>query len=332
MACTRVLPVERSHQRRRLFHGTHVLEKLHQVCVLITAHQEVIKNALGNTTNKAYPWHEMWKSIRIWDISGQDVAKFDKVLDTPYDPKRLFEVKPPLKEELEGTLHPVESTYRRQYKIPFRTEAALVSRLAATFYNSLDRSLRFLAAYEEVFGQDEDWLPRNHHILYTEHGSSAQIIPNFEPDRAGVRRDADIEKDMQPNRCPGEIKPSYKFRAAWIEQTIDDEIRRMRDGITTECQKVCAQLRFYMKNCGCPEIQLGAKYGYILTDEEVVLARRRWERRLTGRGPEEVLELTKPFKMRGAAPGEWTAMMAVLYIHLLGGGPWHLTTDPSQVD
>lgn len=83
-------------------------------------------------------------------------------------------------------------------------------------------------------------------------GVEAKIVNGFKPDRAFF--DPTVAFPA-PNRLPGDVKPSYKWN-----------MHRQHTSPTEFC-KPLAQLAFYMG-------QHGARYGFILTDRELVAVQR----------------------------------------------------------
>jgi hypothetical protein len=86
----------------------------------------------------------------------------------------------------------------------------------------------------------------------------AHLIDNYRPDYAmAIARN--IPPSQKPNRCPGDAKVSWKWQYAWRFSNHATQIR--------EFKKVLAQVNFYMK-------QHQTRYGYILTNTELVPSRR----------------------------------------------------------
>ncbi|OJD21716.1 hypothetical protein ACJ73_06940, partial [Blastomyces percursus] len=82
-------------------------------------------------------------------------------------------------------------------------------------------------------------------------GDAAQIINNFRPDIAFFRAGSTL--NSSPNRCPGDLKVSWKWGSHWATANIDPR----------EYFQVLSQVNYYMK-------QHNARYGFVLTDTELV--------------------------------------------------------------
>lgn len=88
-------------------------------------------------------------------------------------------------------------------------------------------------------------------------GDAAQIINNFRPDITFFRAGSTL--NSSPNRCPGDLKVSWKWESGWA--AAESQIDR------TEYLQVLSQVNFYMK-------QHNARYGFVLTDTELVPIKR----------------------------------------------------------
>ncbi|OAX78607.1 hypothetical protein ACJ72_07082 [Emergomyces africanus] len=99
-----------------------------------------------------------------------------------------------------------------------------------------------------------------------------------------------------PNRAPGDVKPSWKWSTAMATGTAHDR---------NEFRQVLSQVNHYMK-------QHGSRYGFVLTDIELVAIRR-----LDGNGS---LELSTPISWEShgtAAQPRLTVMLALWYLGML---------------
>lgn len=99
-----------------------------------------------------------------------------------------------------------------------------------------------------------------------------------------------------PNRAPGDVKPSWKWSMAMATGTAHDR---------NEFRQVLSQVNHYMK-------QHGSRYGFVLTDIELVAIRR-----LDGNGS---LELSTPISwdsLGTAAQPRLTVMLALWYLGML---------------
>ncbi|OJJ65600.1 hypothetical protein ASPBRDRAFT_139739 [Aspergillus brasiliensis CBS 101740] len=87
-------------------------------------------------------------------------------------------------------------------------------------------------------------------------GSSAALIDQFRPDTAYVVIANEVSSS---NRAPGDLKVSWKWQSSW--KSSSDPIQKR------EYKQALAQVNFYMD-------QHTAKYGFILTDKELVAVKR----------------------------------------------------------
>jgi len=136
-------------------------------------------------------------------------------------------------------------------------------------------------------------------------GTLAETIENFIPDIAYF--DTLLPIGNCPNRAPGDIKPSWKWSTNMRHQPTTGE----------EFRQALSQVNFYMK-------QHHARYGYILTDRELVAIRRR------DRDGNLDLSRAIPWDSRGTAQQpRLTVLLALWYLGMLAGnngGPtgWYL--------
>ncbi|PGH29203.1 hypothetical protein GX50_08038 [[Emmonsia] crescens] len=99
-----------------------------------------------------------------------------------------------------------------------------------------------------------------------------------------------------PNRAPGDVKLSWKWSTAMATGTVYDQ---------NEFYQVLSQVNYYMK-------QHESRYGFVLTDNELVAIRR-----LDGNGS---LELSTPISWENygtAAQPRLTVMLALWYLGML---------------
>ncbi|KAE8150634.1 hypothetical protein BDV25DRAFT_129397 [Aspergillus avenaceus] len=138
-------------------------------------------------------------------------------------------------------------------------------------------------------------------------GESASIIDAFKPDTAYFA--VDLPAGTGPNRAPGDIKPSWKWSTALATQH--------RPALHTEFKQALSQVNWYMK-------QHKARYGFLLTDRELVAIRR-----LDDHGNLELAEPI-PFTRGGTtAQPQLTVLLALFYIGMLaaqdtGAGRWNM--------
>ncbi|KAJ2977820.1 hypothetical protein NQ176_g4158 [Zarea fungicola] len=146
-------------------------------------------------------------------------------------------------------------------------------------------------------------------------GSLAKLIDKYAPDRAFY----EVPAEESINRLPGEIKPSWKWQSAWH-----------RDGnpfIRARVAARLAQLSYYMLQQGHGEPHSGARYGYMLTDRELVAFRKD-----DTRGS---VYMSQPIPWRGE-PEDGTPRLTVLlglwYLGMLASSDngWTLQQQPGD--
>lgn len=135
---------------------------------------------------------------------------------------------------------------------PVNSETAVQARLGALISNRIRRSLRCgfarLRSTQQISGLTE---------MEYDVGTMAKIIDNYVPDLAFGS--IHLPAATRTNQAPGDIKPSYKWSLD-MRNTPNPRIR-------TEFKQALSQVNFYMK-------QHHARYGFILTDTELVAIRR----------------------------------------------------------
>nr|KMM67470.1 hypothetical protein CPAG_03804 [Coccidioides posadasii RMSCC 3488] len=99
---------------------------------------------------------------------------------------------------------------------------------------------------------------------------SAEIIDGFKPDTAYF--EVALPAGTGPNRAPGDIKPSWKWNTPMATNLIP--------GVRKEYRQALSQVNWYMK-------QHKARYGFLLTDVELVVFRRlrQWQPRACSSNP-----------------------------------------------
>ena len=138
---------------------------------------------------------------------------------------------------------------------PINSERAVRSRIDSYLTNRVIRSLRHGFARMNATGQLAGLTVLNYDV-----GSMASTPESDEdsiPDLAFF--DPNLPLKTRPNRAPGVIKPSYKWSLNQ-RNSPDPSLR-------TEFKQVLSRVNFYMK-------QHRARYGFILTDCELVAIRR----------------------------------------------------------
>ena len=136
-------------------------------------------------------------------------------------------------------------------------------------------------------------------------GTLAETIEDFTPDTAYF--DPQLPALNCPNRVPGDIKPSWKWSNSM----------RYQANTFNEFKQVLSQLNYYMK-------QHHARYGYILTDRQLVAVRRQ------DRAGNLDLSLPIPWSRQGTAQQPaLTVLLALWYLGMLaatngGVAGWYL--------
>ncbi|EGE86476.2 hypothetical protein BDDG_09421 [Blastomyces dermatitidis ATCC 18188] len=147
---------------------------------------------------------------------------------------------------------------------------------------------------EPIFQHLAPQLANLHLTLITvDIGDAAQIINNFRPDIAFFRAGSTL--NSSPNRCPGDLKVSWKWGSDWA--AAESQIDR------TEYLQVLSQINFYMK-------QHNARYGFALTDTELVPIKR-----LDANGN---LLVARAIPWEAGGPGRLTVLMGLWYLGMLG--------------
>lgn len=130
-------------------------------------------------------------------------------------------------------------------------------------------------------------------------GSAANSNDEDKPDLAFVRVDDAV--GVGRNRCPGELKVSWKWSAAWATGP---------ELLQKQFRQALAQVNFYMK-------QDSARYGFILTDTELVALRR-----LPKDGH---IEVATAISWTTQGNGQLTVLLGLWYLGMLAAGNgWQL--------
>lgn len=138
-------------------------------------------------------------------------------------------------------------------------------------------------------------------------GDAARIIDLCKPDLATF--DINVVPTSAPNRVPGDIKPSWKWGT---EMRDSQDIQKWK-----EFRQALSQVNFYMN-------QHNTRYGYIVTDQELVAIRK-----LDRNGN---LELSHPILWSTgstATQPQLTVLLALWYIGMLasqneGDNQWEM--------
>ena len=135
---------------------------------------------------------------------------------------------------------------------PINSKTAVRSRINSYLTNRVIRSLRHGFARMNATGQLAGLTVLNYDV-----GQMASTPEDFIPEFAFF--DPNLPVKTRPNRAPGDIKPSYKWNL--------NQRNSPNPSLRTEFKQVLSQVNFYMK-------QHHARYGFILTDRELVAIRR----------------------------------------------------------
>ncbi|OJD21070.1 hypothetical protein ACJ73_07593 [Blastomyces percursus] len=177
-----------------------------------------------------------------------------------------------------------------------KTEPMFAFRFNTYIHNRLRRALR--AGFQRLAPQ-----LANLHLtpMTVDVGDAATIVDNFRPDIAFFQ--AGSAMGTSPNRCPGDLKVSWKWGSGW--KTALDELDRR------EFYQVLSQVNYYMK-------QNNARYGFVLTDTELVPIKR-----LDGNGR---LLLAQPIQWETKGPERLTILLGLWYLGMLGAAnnDWRL--------
>ncbi|KDQ54709.1 hypothetical protein JAAARDRAFT_100279, partial [Jaapia argillacea MUCL 33604] len=148
-----------------------------------------------------------------------------------------------------------------------------------------------------------DPCPPGHVPLTSDVGGAARQRGKGFLDRAGRIRDDGLSPEESPNRLPGEIKVSWKWQVEWASLSVTVDRGR-------EYRQVLSQQLYYMK---CHE----TRYGYILTDWELVCLRRR-------PGEPGHLDVSPPIPITACNDDSITVLPVLWYIHILAsdGTEW----------
>ncbi|KAG2413345.1 hypothetical protein HFD88_002534 [Aspergillus terreus] len=182
------------------------------------------------------------------------------------------------------------------------SESALREKLSEYIIPRVRRALRASFNHLAIMNQ-------MHGVTAVEFGSGdfAKAISNYRPDAAYFV--SALPSGTGPNRAPGDIKPSWKWNTALATH-------RLVTSRTEYCQAL-SQVNYYMN-------QHRSRYGFILTDQELVVFRRR-----DANGNLE-LAAPIPFAAGGSAQQpQLTVLLALWYLGMLAAqdqGPqsWYL--------
>lgn len=275
----------------------------------------------GNTTNDKFEVEKI-QIIEDWVIGAHDLQQFHAVWNLPYDPATL-------QADILAFMPGVAQTWIANHVAPishhwseflgqYGHEVALTSRIDSSLWIDFSRIMLYLASSHLVREQRRNAGQLHGHLppiypnkpIYPDIGSNAYRTGGFLPDRC-AKSNATGSPRTEIARLFGEIKPSYKFHSSWKALAQLGRLANRR--VVEEYKKVLAQVLFYMTHLG--QARPGGpatRYGYVLTDEEVVLLRR-----VPGRGNRHV-QVSDGFPLRGPyGQNQLSGMQALIYIHLL---------------
>ncbi|KAJ3553826.1 hypothetical protein NM688_g3410 [Phlebia brevispora] len=242
---------------------------------------------LANTRNPQYDHKIQYENVLNWNINTQQVLQQFPILNCPYNYHHI---------QLDDRLRP--SANPHPHYGPYWHEAGLTSRLDATVFPDLRRVQCYLAFIRNYNGPPgPDVLPFV--PLFTCSGSDGWHNA-FLPDRCALHSDYQV---YHIGRLFGEIKPSYKFQASWRDAAAGFRAN-------AEYRQVLSQVTFYCTRTGRQQPgQQTARYGFVITETEVVLLRRRNNGQIYA---------SEGFPLQVAPPpNRLSGMQALIYIHLL---------------
>ncbi|PGH16821.1 hypothetical protein AJ79_01465 [Helicocarpus griseus UAMH5409] len=135
---------------------------------------------------------------------------------------------------------------------PITAENALRSKVSEYVFPRVRRALRAAFDHLGLANQLNGLTPVSFDV-----GESAEIVDGFKPDTAYF--EVALPAGTGPNRAPGDIKPSWKWNTPMATDLIP--------GVRKEYRQALSQVNWYMK-------QHKARYGFLLTDVELVVFRR----------------------------------------------------------
>ncbi|KMW69168.1 hypothetical protein BDDG_13333 [Blastomyces dermatitidis ATCC 18188] len=179
---------------------------------------------------------------------------------------------------------------------PINTEPMFALRFNTYIQSRLRRALR--AGFQPLAPQ-----LANLHLtpITVDIGDAATIIDNYRPDIAFFQAGSAL--NSSPNRCPGDLKVSWKWESGYRTSLVPGDRR--------EYLQVLSQVNYYMgQHC--------ARYGFVLSDTELVPIKR-----LDGNGNLLVAQAI-PWEAEG--PGRLTILLGLWYLGMLGAADndWRL--------
>ena len=232
-------------------------------------------NKTHNTTNNRYSWRDI-NSVDHW-------AKFTYAQITHRYGNLL---------QVQIGSEPMPNSPAQ----PINTEPMFAVHFTTYIQSRLRHALR--AGFQHLVPQMANL---QHTPITADIGDAAQIIDNFRPDVAFFRTGSTL--NSSPNRCPGDLKVSWKWASNW-RTTSSVEDRR-------EYKQVLSQVNLYMK-------QHHARYGFVFTNTELVPIKR-----LNSNGD---LLVAQAIPWEAREPGRLTILLALWYLGMLGAADndWRL--------
>lgn len=233
-------------------------------------------NRTPNTTNDRYSWRQI-KNVGAWPEFTYDniIQHYEHVL-----------------QQAQIASEPMPNSPPRA----INTEPMFANRFTTYIQSRLRRALR--AGFQHLTPQIASLCLTP---ITVDIGDAAVVIDNFRPDIAFFR--ADRALNLSSNRCPGDLKVSWKWATDWATA----ERRPYR----TEYLQVLSQINYYMK-------QHNARYGFVLTDTELVPIKR-----LDADGN---LLVARSIPWEAAGPGRLTILLGLWYLGMLAAADddWQL--------
>lgn len=257
-----------------------------------------------------------------WDLRPEDIAA-KAVLHLPFDNDILTQGynggllrRGILRGMVSGNICPCPMD-PASWPLMARNEGGITSLLDLLLFPDLEIVQRYIADKVEELGRaalglDEDFMP-----LITTVGSLAERYGQYLPDRAS--RPAYLAPhDTFTSRCPGEIKPWEKFNNGLADMAklglppngfldVPRTWMKTTEKHVREFCSVLAQLLFYTKeSCAHPNGKI-ARYGYAVTEKDVILIERDQVDKIVVHETEAF-----PFVRAADSPNGINGMMALL--------------------
>ncbi|KAK2768361.1 hypothetical protein FQN54_000215 [Arachnomyces sp. PD_36] len=179
---------------------------------------------------------------------------------------------------------------------PINTESMFAVRFTTYIQSRLRRALR--VGFQHLASQLVDL-----HLssITVDIGDAATIIDNYRPDIAFFRADSAL--NCSSNRCPGDLKVSWKWGSGYRTSSVAGDRR--------EFLQVLSQINYYMR-------QHRARYAFVLSDTELVPIKR-----LDDNGN---LLIAQAISWETKGPERLTILLGLWYLGMLGAADndWRL--------